>query len=107
LAAVFKRHLKTDLIDSCQGKKTSPLRLEGVAPKKILFILNHRNLYFLSPSLSKISRSIEGTAPWTNVALYFMPGAEQWYRHQSWLLWHPFELTKLLDSFFMTYKLPG
>jgi hypothetical protein len=27
-----------------------------------------------------------------------MPGAEQWYKYQSRLLWHPFKLTKLFDS---------
>jgi hypothetical protein len=27
-----------------------------------------------------------------------MLGAEQWYKYQSWLLWHPFNLTKLFDS---------
>jgi hypothetical protein len=31
----------------------------------------------------------------TDVAFYFMPGAEQWYRYQSRLLWHPYNLMKL------------
>jgi hypothetical protein len=38
---------------------------------------------FLSPSLPKISYPIEGTVTRTDVAFYFMPGAEQWYKYQS------------------------
>jgi hypothetical protein len=53
---------------------------------------------FLSPSFPKISYPIEGTVTRTDVAFYFMLGAEQWYKYQSWLLWHPFNLTKLFDS---------
>jgi hypothetical protein len=52
----------------------------------------------LSQSLPKVSRPIEGTATLTDVAFYFMPGAEQWYKYQSQLLWHPFNLTELFDS---------
>jgi hypothetical protein len=52
---------------------------------------------FLLPSVPKIGCSIEGTVTQTDVA-FFMPGAEQWYKYQSWLLWHPFKLTKLFDS---------
>jgi hypothetical protein len=55
--------------------------------------------FFLPPSLPKISYPIEGSVTRTDVAFYFMPGAEQWYKYQSWLLWHPFNLTKLFDSF--------
>jgi hypothetical protein len=43
--------------------------------------------FFLLPSLPKISLPIEGTATWTDVAFYFMPGAEQWYRYQSRSRW--------------------
>jgi hypothetical protein len=57
-----------------------------------------KNNIFLPPSLPKISCSIEGTATRPDVAFYFMPGAEQWYKYQSRLLWHPFKLTKLFDS---------
>jgi hypothetical protein len=52
---------------------------------------------FLLPSLPKISCPIEGRASRTDVAFDFMPGAEQWYRYQCWLLWHTFKLTKLFD----------
>jgi hypothetical protein len=38
---------------------------------------------------------MEGTATRTDVAFYFVPGAEQWYRYESRLLWHPFKVTKL------------
>jgi hypothetical protein len=62
-----------------------------------LFQLTHFQLFF-SPSLPKISCPIEGTATRTDVAFYFMPGAEQWYKHQSWLIWHPFKMMKLFDS---------
>jgi hypothetical protein len=53
---------------------------------------------FLSPSLPKISHPIEGIATQTDVAFYFMPGAGQRYKYQSWLLWHPFNPMKLFDS---------
>jgi hypothetical protein len=43
---------------------------------------------FLSPSLSKISRPIEGTVTLADVAFYFMPGAEQWYHIQIKIVQH-------------------
>jgi hypothetical protein len=55
-------------------------------------------LLFLLPSLPKISCPTKETVTQTDVAFYFMPGAEQWYMCQSRLLWHPFTLTKLFDS---------
>jgi hypothetical protein len=36
---------------------------------------------FLPPSLPEISCPTKGTATGTDVAFYFMPGAEQWYMY--------------------------
>jgi hypothetical protein len=44
-----------------------------------------------------ISCPIGRRAARTDVAFYFMPGAEHWYKCKSRLLWHPFKLTKLFD----------
>jgi hypothetical protein len=50
------------------------------------------------PSLPKISCPTKGTVTRTDVAFYFMPGAEQWYIYQRQLLWHPFTMTKFFDG---------
>jgi hypothetical protein len=61
-------------------------------------VLADKVCIFLLPSLPKISYPIEGTVTRTDVAFYFMPGAEQWYKYQSRLLWHPFNLMKLFGG---------
>jgi hypothetical protein len=50
----------------------------------------------LMPSLPKLSCPIERTATRTDVAFYFMIGAEQWYKYQSRLLWHLFKIEHCL-----------
>jgi hypothetical protein len=60
------------------------------------FHLNAKYFFVAKPSQNQLSH--RGTVTRPDVAFYFMPGAEQRYKYQSWLLWHPFNLTKLFDS---------
>jgi hypothetical protein len=55
-----------------------------------------RESIFLSPSLPKISHPIEGPSTRTDVAFYFMPGAEQWYRYQRELIKRYFTVPRAL-----------
>jgi hypothetical protein len=44
-------------------------------------------ILFCRQAFPKIIYPIEGTVTRTDVAFYFMPGAEQWYEYQSCLLY--------------------